>query len=50
MISEKNMLSKYMGESLSMTRHTCLLSPNKDMGDVAIENFDFMLDALAKKL
>lgn len=50
LILNKNMLGDYVGGSLATTRVECFMRPREPMRAVAIEQFDFMLDALAKKL
>lgn len=50
LITEKNMLIRYLRDSLAITRSECFKRPNESMKEVAIEQFDFMLDVLAKKL
>lgn len=40
----------FVANSLSMTRIDCLRQPEKRMDDLAIENFNFLIDAAAEKL
>lgn len=50
LIMEKNMLTVYVRDSLAITRSECFKRPKDSMKEVAIEQFDFMLDVLADKL
>jgi hypothetical protein len=45
-----NMLPKLLGESLVMTRSSCAERPSNDMKDIAIEQFDHLLDAISRGL
>ncbi len=47
-LSKVNKLGVYMRESLAMTRVECFNRPNESMEEVAVEQFDFLLNALIK--
>lgn len=42
-------LTTFVGESMQMTRAYCFINPNNSMKDTAIENFDYLLNAVVKK-
>jgi hypothetical protein len=49
-VRKNNQLVIFVRESLALTRWFCFENPRADMRDVAIEQFDYLLDAVAKKL
>lgn len=50
LIIKNDDLAWFIANSLSMTRHDCLLHPERKMNNLAIENFNFLIDAAAEKL
>lgn len=46
---KNNQLTMLVRESLAITRVFCFDRPNESMQEVAIEQFDFLLNAIAKK-
>ena len=50
LINGKGLTPKFISESIGMTRAFCFINPDKNMKGIAIESFDSMLDAVAKKM
>ena len=47
LIRDADKLTWFLRESLALTRDECLRSPNKNMDSVAVNEFNFLLDAVA---
>ena len=50
LVRKNDKLVMFVRESLAMTRVFCFEKPSADMRDVGTEQFDYLLDAVAKKL
>jgi len=49
-VMERKMMTRYLRDSLAITRVECFNRPDEPMSEVAEEQFNYMLDVLAEKL
>ena len=50
LMDRKGLTTRFTGESIAMTRAFCFINPDKSMKGIAIDNFNYILDAVAKKM
>lgn len=49
-VMDKGLISRYLRDSLALTRVKCFQQPAEKMASVAMDEFNYMLDVLAEKL